>query len=140
MGLLDALRGRSAPVDEWTWDGPMAYDDPGENEDGDLFGPSNKVHFRNPALPGCLITVTYYAVQYASWESDEWGVERCVEYLIGEDGDDFEASSAGLVNATAIYDRAEAEAMAADFAAEDAGDDGVEMYGDWDGEPFETED
>ena len=106
----------------------------GDVQDGDSYS----VRFMSPGLPGRFITVTYYAVQYDEWGSDEWGVERQVEWSVRDDDGEalWEDSQTDLVNESSIAIQQAAEEEAAAFAAEDDSDLGAELYGTWDGEPF----
>ena len=109
-------------------------------EDGDVQdGTSYSIRFINAALPDRFITVTFYPVQYPQWDGAEWGVERKVEWTIGDLADEpgWDESQTDLVNKVAIYSQTEAEQKAAQFATEDA--DQAGLYGTWDGQPFDPE-
>jgi hypothetical protein len=139
MGIFGRMR---TVVAEWQPDGNGALGYQGAEDGGDVQdGTSYVVRFVNPGLQRCAITVTFYPVQYPEWGNDEWGVERQVEWSIGMDHTgtpDWSESQTDLVNEVAIYSQPEAEQKAAQFAAEDA--DQAELYGTWDGEPFDPED
>jgi hypothetical protein len=145
VGLLASLLGRpqapEAPAG-WQVDGlgvSNGGDCAGDVQDGNAYS----VRYWNPALPGRFIAVTYIPVQYPGWSAREWGVERHVEWSIRDrPGDDpwWEDCETGLVNPTAYYNQADAEADAYTWAAEDAAllpDEVADMYGTWDGEPYD---
>jgi hypothetical protein len=142
MRLLQRRRQAAPAENRWrpTGEGVTEYSDGELPDQGDRYGNSYAVTFWNPALGGCQITVRYYAVQYADWQNDEWGVEQCVEWSIADaPGDDpsWHSSETRLVNETAFYDLAEAEQAAAEAAAEDDSDSPPGLNLTWNGRPFD---
>lgn len=140
MGIFGRMR---TPVDQWQPDGNGVLGYQGAEDGGDVQdGTSYSVRFINPGLPDRFITVTFYPVQYPEWGGAEWGVERLVTWTIATPDDhtytpDWSESQTDLVNEAAIYSQPEAEQMAAQFATEDAVR--ADLYGTWDGEPFDPE-
>jgi hypothetical protein len=139
MGLFSKRGAQPAATDGWQTDssGVLGHLDNASLGDAHS-GQSYSFRLMNPAMPGRFITITYYPVQYESWQSPEWGVERKVEWWITDPSftdsiRQWEDSETDLVNPTALGTREEAERMAVQFANEDAADPAE--YGTWDGQP-----
>lgn len=86
MGLLGKLLGTvGAAIDgSWQQDGSGVVD--GGDIGGDIqAGNSYSIRYVRQDLPGSLITVTFYPVQYDGSEPGEWSIQRQTEWLVCED-------------------------------------------------------
>src|SRR5215468_7861047 len=139
MGFLGGLLGRrQAQPDTSGWE-PDGLGVAAIEHDEDSYadhGTAYQIGFTNPHLPGRGIVVTFYPVRH---ESGAWTVERRVQWAITDDPDaepwftdaDYDQIGEGA------DDHDDALALAEQFAGEDEGAAGVELYGTWDGEPFD---
>ena len=139
MGLF----GRRSAAQETAWrpDG-IGGDGNGDAVGGDYQrGDSYGVRFVRDDMPGSLIDVTFYAVEYDE-NPGEFRVQRCVEWRVCEDPEDPGGTE---VWSDAIYDDPmdttfDSAGAAEDNARETAEDalERADAYGTWDGEPFES--
>lgn len=139
MALLSSRR--RAPQCAWRPDGQGVW--PGGDIGGDIQrGASWTVRFVRDDMPGSLITVSFYAVEYPE-NPGEFDVQRQVEWMVCGDPSDpggtevWSETEYDDVSALVIHSAGEAQREAREWAEYVLADTGC--YDGWDGQPFARE-